>query len=119
MTIVIATVAGIVTIALGVAGCVRWIYRRGQMSGRAQAALEAERRAQAEAQAEAQAKVKSLEAQVAQIQDEAQAKVRSLEAQVAQIQAELDLIRAQPKVTSLLGNEHRHGSSAKARDFAW
>jgi len=93
MTIFIATVAGIVTISIGVAGCVRWIYRRGKASGIAEAALEAERLAQAEAQAQAQAKVKALEAQVTQIQDEAQAKVKALEAQVTQIQAALDLIR--------------------------
>jgi len=94
MTIFIATAAGIVTISLGATGLVRWIFRRGQASGRKQAALEAERLAQAAAQAEAQAKVKALEGQVAQIKDEAQAKVKALESQVAKIQAELDLIRA-------------------------
>jgi hypothetical protein len=83
MAIFIATAAGIVTIAIGATGLVRWIYRRGQASGKKQAALEAERLAQIEAQAQAQAEV------------------QALKAQVAQIQAELDLIRAQsPKVTS-------------------
>jgi uncharacterized protein YlxW (UPF0749 family) len=83
MAIFIATAAGIVTIAIGATGCVRWIYKRGQASGKAQAALEAERVAQIEAQARAQAKVEALEAQV------------------AQIQAELDSMRApQAKITS-------------------
>jgi multidrug resistance efflux pump len=101
MTIFIATAAGIVTILIGATGCVRRIYRRGKVAGKAEAALEEERLAQAEAQAEAQAKVKSLEAQVTQIQNEAQAKVKALEAQVTQIQAELDLIRVQkPRVSS-------------------
>jgi hypothetical protein len=77
MTIFIATSAGFVTITVGVAGCVRWIFKRGQISGKEQAVLEADRLAQVKAQAEWQDKV------------------RALEAQVAQIQAELDLIRPQ------------------------
>jgi hypothetical protein len=101
MAIFIATLASVVTIALGTAALVRWIYRRGQASGRQQAALEREKLAQAAAQAEAKDKVKALEARVAQIQDDAQSKVRVLEGQVARIQAELDLIRAQQaKVSS-------------------
>jgi hypothetical protein len=71
MTITIIVVAAaVVTIAIGVSGCVRWIYRRGQQSGIAQTMLETERSAHAAALAEAQAEVKALKARVAEIQSE-------------------------------------------------
>jgi len=71
MIIIIGVAAGIVTIAIGVCGSARWIYRRGQESGKAQADREADRRAQAEAQA----------------------KIQTLEASIRDIQAELDRVR--------------------------
>lgn len=81
--VVIGVAAAIVTIAIGVSGGVRWIYRNGQESGQAQAEREADRRAQAEAQAKIQA-----------AQSEAQAKIQAVEAKLVEIQGELDFIRA-------------------------
>lgn len=71
MIIIIGVAAGIVTIVIGVCSGARWIYRRGQESGREHADREADRRAQAEAQA----------------------KIQTLEASLRDIQAELDRSR--------------------------
>jgi hypothetical protein len=80
MEIIISVLASIVTILVGIGGGGRWIYRRGQESGKAQAEREAERRAQAEAHE----------------------KIKTLEGELLEIRAELDLIRTRRSRTSSL-----------------
>jgi len=80
MIITIGVAAAIVTIAIGVASGIWWVYRHGQDSGKAQAEYRAARRAQAEAQA----------------------RIQIMEAKLAEIQAEMDRIRPRrPRVLLL------------------
>jgi CHASE3 domain sensor protein len=63
MIIIIGTFAAIVTIAIGVTSAIRWIYRQGQESGKAQAEYQADRRAQDEVQA----KIQTMEARLSKL----------------------------------------------------
>jgi uncharacterized protein HemX len=89
MITTIVVVAAIVTIAIGVASGIRWIYRHGQEAGEAKA----EHQANLRVQAEAQAKIQAMEARLAENQAETQAKIHTMEAKVAEIQAEMDRTR--------------------------
>jgi len=71
MIITTAVLASIVTIAIGVISGIRWIYRHGEESGKAQAEYQADRRAQAEVKA----------------------KIQTMEAELSKLRAEMDRIR--------------------------